>query len=186
MYPSTLYLAGADSTAVKAGLPVLSVASDSLVLRAVAAAAWTGRAHAVVAPREVDTHAVVPASVCLQAALINIWKTEAGHRKLKSGLSGEKGTSGHFSWTHARVSIFVRTLIECMHRQPLPLQPNPNFNLEPCDNQPKCHTKVLTLLVKYVSWNVQHRKTHSSHLAVQIMLEITFWCSLAYLFILNI
>lgn len=141
MYPSTPYLAGADSTAVKAGLPVLSVASDSLVLRAVAAAAWTGRAHAVVAPREVDTHAVVPASVCLQAALINIWKTEAGHRKLKSGLSGEKGTSGHFSWTHARVSIFVRTLIECMHRQPLPLQPNPNFNLDACDNQPKCHTK---------------------------------------------
>lgn len=76
-----LYLAGAEGAAVKAGFPVLSVAPDSLVLLAVAAAAWTGRAHAVVAPREVDAHAVVPASVCLQAALIHVWKTEARRRK---------------------------------------------------------------------------------------------------------
>lgn len=137
MYPSTPYLAGADSTAVEAGLPVLSVASEPLVLRAVAAAAWTGRAHAVVAPREVDTHAVVPASVCLQAALINIWKTEVSHRKLKSGPSGEKR---HF-WTFFMDTCLCFYLCEDPHRkhasplQPLPLQHNPNFNLEPCDNQ---------------------------------------------------
>lgn len=71
------YLAGADSTAVEAGFPVLSVTSDSPLLRAVAAASWTGRAHAVVASREVDANAVVPASVCLQAALIDVWKAES-------------------------------------------------------------------------------------------------------------
>lgn len=78
------YLAGADSTAVKTGFPVLSIASDSPLLRAVAAASWTGRAHTVVASREVDAHAVVPASVCLQAALIDIWKTEPQETEKRS------------------------------------------------------------------------------------------------------
>lgn len=65
-------LAGAYSTAVKAGFPVFSVASDSLFLWAVAAAARTGRTHAVVASREVHAHAVIPAGVCLQTALIDV------------------------------------------------------------------------------------------------------------------
>lgn len=69
-------LAGAESAAVVAGLPVLAVAPDGRVLLAVAAAAGTGRAHAVVAPREVDAHAVVPAGVCLQAALVHVWKRD--------------------------------------------------------------------------------------------------------------
>lgn len=73
-----LYLAGAYSTAVKAGFPVFSVASDSLFLWAVAAAARTGRTHAVVASREVHAHAVIPAGVCLQTALIDVWKRESG------------------------------------------------------------------------------------------------------------
>lgn len=92
MDPHSLYLAGADSAAVKAGFPVLSVASDSLLLLTVAAAAWTGRAHAVVASRQVDAHAVVPASVGLQAALIHVWKTEGSgfhERTLKLSWGGE-------------------------------------------------------------------------------------------------
>lgn len=83
MHPDVLYLAGAESAAVKAWFPVLSVAPDSLVLLAVAAAARTRRAHTVVASREVDAHAVVPAGVCLQLALIHVWKREARRRKLK-------------------------------------------------------------------------------------------------------
>lgn len=81
MRPRVFYLAGAESAAVEAGLPVLSVAPDSLVLLAVAAAAGTRRAHAVVASREVDAHAVVPASVCLQVALVHVWIGEARRRK---------------------------------------------------------------------------------------------------------
>lgn len=69
-----LYLAGAYSTAVKARFPVFPVASDSLFLWAVAAAAGTRRAHTVVASREVHTHAVIPAGVCLQTALVDVWK----------------------------------------------------------------------------------------------------------------
>lgn len=65
-------LAGADSTAVEAGFPVLSVASDLLLLWTVAAAARTRCTNAVVASREVHTHTVVPAGVCLQTALIDV------------------------------------------------------------------------------------------------------------------
>lgn len=76
-----LYLAGTYSTAVKAGFPVFSVASDPIFLRAVAAAAWPGRAHTVVASWEVHTHAVIPAGVCLQTALIDILKTKVRGNK---------------------------------------------------------------------------------------------------------
>lgn len=71
------YLAGADSAAVKAGLPVFSVTSNPFLLWAVAAAARTRRTHAVVASREVHTHAVIPAGVCLQTAFVDVWKTSS-------------------------------------------------------------------------------------------------------------
>lgn len=71
------YLAGADSTAVKAGLPVFSVTSDPFLLWTVTAAAGTRRTHAVVASREVHTHAVIPAGVCLQTAFVDVWKTRS-------------------------------------------------------------------------------------------------------------
>lgn len=67
-----LYLAGAEGAAVEAGGPVLPVAPDPRVLLAVAAAAGTGRARAIVASREVDAHAVVPAGVRLQLALVHV------------------------------------------------------------------------------------------------------------------
>lgn len=96
MDPHSLYLAGADSAAVEAGFPVLSVASDSLLLLTVAAAAWAGRAHAVVASRQVDTHAVVPASVGLQAALIHVWKTQGSgfHDRTLKLVSPQLGGGG--------------------------------------------------------------------------------------------
>lgn len=72
------YLAGTYGAAVKAGLPVLPVASDFLLLGAVAVAARTGRAHAVVASRQVHAHAVVPAGVRLRSALVNVWKANGG------------------------------------------------------------------------------------------------------------
>lgn len=71
------YLAGADSAAVKAGLPVFSVTSNPFLLWTVTAAARTRRTHAVVASREVDTHAVIPAGVCLQTAFVDVWKTRS-------------------------------------------------------------------------------------------------------------
>lgn len=65
-------LAGAYSTAIKIRFPVISVASDSIFLWAVTAAARTRRTHTVVASREVHTHTVIPAGVCLQTALIDV------------------------------------------------------------------------------------------------------------------
>lgn len=72
-----LYLAGANSAAIKAGLPVFSIAPESFFLWAVTTAAWTRCAYAVVASWEVHTHTVVPAGVCLQAALVDVWKTKS-------------------------------------------------------------------------------------------------------------
>jgi hypothetical protein len=66
------YLAGADGAGVVAGLPVLPVAPDPALVGAVATAAGPGGAHTVVAPREVHAHAVVPAGVRLQAALVHV------------------------------------------------------------------------------------------------------------------
>lgn len=72
-----LYLAGAYSTAIKAGFPIFSIAPHSFFLWAVTTAAWTRCAHTVIASWEVHTHTVIPAGVCLQTALVNVWKTES-------------------------------------------------------------------------------------------------------------
>lgn len=61
---------------IKAGFPVFTVASNSFVLWAVSTAAWTRYADAIVAPWKVHTHTVVPAGVCLQATLVDVWRSK--------------------------------------------------------------------------------------------------------------
>lgn len=110
MYVRPLYLAGAYSTAVKAGFPVFPIASDPLFLRAVAAAARTRRTHTVVASREVHAHTVIPAGVCLQTALIDVWKTKSESQKTNDCVICRTDEGKLYSWTVCectQVSIHV-------------------------------------------------------------------------------
>lgn len=114
-----IYLAGAYSTAVKAGFPVFSIASDSSFLWTVTAAARTRCTHTVVSSWEVHTHAVIPAGVCLQTALIDVWKSKerSWWMQIICCENGRKVHYGHDTVCTVYECSFVCTLLLMEHRK---------------------------------------------------------------------
>ena len=67
-----VYLAAAGGAAVLGGAPLLPAKSEPVAKTTVSAAGWAGITHTVEATGQVHTHTLVPAGVCVHAALVNV------------------------------------------------------------------------------------------------------------------